>query len=323
MTRYTKGGSFELKKNPNYWKKGLPYLDSVNVLIVPDPSAKLADLRAKKVDLDEVSFSSLQPFRRSNPEAVVVKFAGNQQGGIGLNQKAPPFTDIRVRQAVQLATNVQDFINIAWDGQGLQNPGCWWYQHPYVIPQDQAFKYNPDKAKALLAQAGVTNLRFTATPNSPDRGAGTSVQLFEIWQEQLKKIGVQFDIETPDAAKANQQIYLDKAFQAYSYAQAAAHEDPDRFWMVFVYPKAGRQPVNYQDLRMVQYLEGQRAAKTIEERAQWYQKAQLLNVEDPGYIFLVTPYKFIAMQPYVRNWVPRASLGSVTRNSDEMWLDKS
>ena len=58
------------------------------------------------------------------------------------------------------------------------------------------------------------------------------------------------------------------------------------------------------------------------EALQWYQKAQLLNVEDPGYIFLATPYKYLAMQPYVRNWVPRASLGSVTRNSDEMWLDK-
>lgn len=323
MTRYTKGGSFELKKNPTYWKKGLPYLDGVNVLIVGDPAAKLANLRAKKVDVEDVPYSQLQPFRRSNPDAVAIKVPGNVQGGFGINQKAPPFTDIRVRQAVQLATDIRDFINIAWDGQGQQNPGCWWYQHPYVIPQEQAFKYNPDKAKALLAQAGVTNLRFTATANGPGRGPGSSAQLFEIWQEQLKKIGVQIDIEAPDSAKATQQIYLDRAFQVYSYALAATHEDPDRFWMVFVYPKAGRQPVNYQDPRMTQYLEAQRIAKTIEERAQWYQKAQFLNVEDPGYIFLVTPYKFVAMQPYVRNWVPRASFGSVTRNSDEMWLEKS
>jgi len=286
-------------------------------------TALLADLRAKKVDLGEIPFSQLQPFRRSNAEAVIIKFAGNVQGGFAVNQKAPPFTDIRVRQAVQMAINMDDFINIVWDGQAKQNPGCWWWQHPYVIPQDQAFKYNPDKAKALLAQAGVTNLRSTGTPDSPDRGQRSTVQQMEIWQQQHKKIGVQMDIETPDAAKANQQIYIDRAFQAYSYAQAATHEDPDRFWMVFVYPKAGRQPTNYQDARMSQYLEAQRTAKTVDERAQWYQKAQVLNIEDPGYIFLTTPYKFLAMQPYVRNWVPRASFGSVTRNSDEMWLDKS
>ena len=323
MARYNKGSLFELKKNPNYWKQGRPYLEGVTLHIVPDASAKLANLRSKTVDLDEIPFSQLQPFRRSNPEAVIVKFSGNVQGGFAVNQKAAPFTDPRIRKAVQLAINPQDYINIIWDGQAQQNPGCWWWQKPYVIPPDQAFKQDLNKAKALLAEAGSPNgFRFTAIPTAPAAGPGTAVQQLEIWQDQLKKINVQMDIEPLDVAQAGQRIFNDKAFQAYSYQNAATHEDPDRFWMVFVYAKAGNQVPNYQDPRMNEYLEAQRDAKTVDERVQWYQKAQLLNVEDPGYIFLTTPYKYLAMQPYVRNWIPRASLGSVTRNSDEMWLDK-
>jgi peptide/nickel transport system substrate-binding protein len=323
MARYTKGSQFELKKNPTYFKEGRPYLDGITLLIVPDASAKLANLRSKTVDLDEIPFSQLQPFRRSNPEAVVIKFSGNVQGGFAVNQKAAPFTDIRVRKAVQLAIDPQDYINVIWDGQAQQNPGCWWWQKPYVIPQDQAFKQDLNRARQLLAEAGMPNgFRFSAIPTSPATGPGTAAQQLEIWQDQLKKINVQLDIEAMDVAQASQRIFVDKAFQAYSYQQAATHEDPDRFWMVFVYAKAGNQVPNYQDPRMNDYLEGQRAAKTVDERVDWYQKAQRLNVEDPGYIFLTTPYKYLAMQPYVRNWVPRASLGSVTRNSDEMWLDK-
>ncbi len=323
MARYTKGSMFELRKNPNYWKPGLPYLDGVNLHIVPDQAARLANLRSKTVDLNEVPYSQLQPLRRSNPELVVIKFPGNVQGGFAVNHKAPPFTDIRVRQAVQLAINIQDFHNIIWDGQAQQNPGCWWWQKPYVLPLNEAFKQDLQKAKQLLAAAGYADgLRFTAIPTNPDPGPGSAVQQLEIWKDHLKRINVDLEILPLDTAQAGQRIFIDKAFQAYSYAQAAAHEDPDRFWMVFVYTKAGQQVPNYSDPRMDQYLEGQRNARTIEERVDWYQKAQRLNIEDPGYIFLNTPYKFVAMQPYVRNWVPRASLGSVTRNSDEMWLDK-
>ncbi len=72
---------------------------------------------------------------------------------------------------------------------------------------------------------------------------------------------------------------------------------------------------------MDEYLLGARNAATFDERVEFYRKAQRLNLENPGFLILMTPYNFTAFDPRVRNWLPSASYGSVTRNSDEMWLD--
>ena len=85
--------------------------------------------------------------------------------------------------------------------------------------------------------------------------------------------------------------------------------------------RAGRQPINYSDPRMDEYLLGARNAATFDERVEFYRKAQRLNLEDPGFLILMTPYNFTAIGPRVRNWLPSASYGSVTRYGDEIWID--
>ena len=322
MTEYRPGERFAWKRNPNYWKRQ-PYLDGVEAIIQTDRGARLANLRGGQVHLDEIVWSAFKPFRNSNPKHCIVRSAGNVHSGFGINHQR--IRDIRVRQALSRATDVQAFIDLVWDGQARRNAGTFWWQHPYTLPDDEVkalAPYDPQAARQLLAAAGAEGFKFTGVGTSAGgTGAGSTTHHLEIWRDQLRKVGIDMTIDSYDNAQYLQRVYVDKDHDVYCYAGAATHEDPDRLWFIFFYSKAGRQPINYSDPRMDQFLLGARNAATFDERVEFYRKAQRLNLEDPGFLILMTPYNFTAIDPRVRNWLPSASYGSVTRNGDEMWLD--
>jgi peptide/nickel transport system substrate-binding protein len=322
MTEYLPGEHFKWVKNPNYWGPE-PHLDEIEAVIQTDRGTRLANLRGGRVLLDEIAFSAMEPFQNSNPDHYIIRSPGNVHSGFGINHERVP--DIRVRQAMSRATDVQGFIDIVWDGQGQRNPGTWWWQHPYALSPEEVEElapYDPEDARALLAAAGAEGFSFTGVANAGHgTGAGTTTHHLEIWQDQLRQVGIEMGIDTRDAAAYNEQVYVHRDHDTYAYSGAAAHEDPDRLWFIFFYSEAGRQPINYSDSRMDDYLLGARDAMTFDERVESYHEAQRLNLEDPGFLILMTPYNFTAVDPRVRNWIPSASFGSVTRNSYEMWID--
>src|SRR5688572_15535204 len=104
---YQKGVKIEFERNPDYYVKELPYLDSVLLEIAPDATARLSLLRAGKVDLGHM-WGYLVPeeaksLKQTNPEMVMTPTLTIGQGMIYMRTDQPPFNDIRVRRAVVLA----------------------------------------------------------------------------------------------------------------------------------------------------------------------------------------------------------------------------
>jgi ABC-type transport system substrate-binding protein len=170
---YVAASSATLVRNPNYWgyderypKNQLPYLDGIKMLIIPDDSTALAGVRTGKIDdCDGMSRQAAADMQRSNPEILQLKVPA--AFGLSIDPKnVKPFTDIKVREALQKAINLPQIASNYYMGACDPNPALMTseylkgYSFPYAEwPQDlkDQFTYDPTAAKKLLADAGFPN----------------------------------------------------------------------------------------------------------------------------------------------------------------------
>jgi peptide/nickel transport system substrate-binding protein len=175
LTDYVPGSQFLYQKNPTYWEKDpsgpgkgnqLPYADTLRELIIPDYSTTLAALRTGKLDLlTGVVLTDAQSLWQTTPSLRYMSYL-NGSFGIGMRQdkKDKPYSDVRVRRALMMATDFESIKKnyyggeaevIAWPANSTTN-----FYEPLekLTPAIQElYSYNPEKAKQLLKEAGYPN----------------------------------------------------------------------------------------------------------------------------------------------------------------------
>jgi len=151
----TPAESFEAEKNPNYWQSGLPYLDGVRIVSVPDQAAKLQAILSGDAHIgDEIQPTQIAEVEGDeNAQLLVGENLGLQV--IALHQNEGPFTDVKVRQAIKHSIDREAMVNVIVSGAGdvgqdvPVNPG-----NPLLPEGFQSLTYDPERAKSLLAEAG-------------------------------------------------------------------------------------------------------------------------------------------------------------------------
>jgi peptide/nickel transport system substrate-binding protein len=192
---WTPSEKMTLARNTDYWGDKAK-LDSVEISIVPEDSARVLALLAGQADM----IANVPPVMvnrlKGAPNVQVIDKTGFRTIYAAMNLKMKPFDDVRVRQAVAYAIDTKGLLEgvmnkIGTPGGGLESP---------VIPGAPTlppYPYDPAKAKALLTEAGYPN-GVTVDFYVPTGRYINDRQLGEAIQAQLAKVGIKANLQTPE-----------------------------------------------------------------------------------------------------------------------------
>ncbi|MHB1651584.1 MAG: glutathione ABC transporter substrate-binding protein [Desulfitobacteriaceae bacterium] len=208
---WTPGQKIVLVKNPDYWGEKAK-VDKVVFQVVPEDATRMAMVDTGEAqiaepvpvaDVERLSHSSTMNLLRT-PELGI--------DYIGFNMKKKPFDDIRVRKAISLAIDFDAILSGVYNNVGSKalapmGPKVWGYD-----PNLKPYKYDPNKAKELLKEAGLPN-GFSTTIWTNDNKE--RMKLAEVVQSQLKGIGITSQIKVVEwgaylaaTAKGEHDIYI-------------------------------------------------------------------------------------------------------------------
>jgi peptide/nickel transport system substrate-binding protein len=210
---FVSGSAATLVSNPNYWgyderypQNKLPYIDTLKVLIIPDQATALAALRTGKVDvMDGISLQDTQSMQKTNPEILTTMGPIYQKTTVDPRIDVKPFTDIRVRQAMQMALDLPTIAKSYYGGTAQPYPLALtsYYETGWGLPYDQwpqdlkdEYAYNPTAAKKLLADAGYPSGFKT---NIVADGAG-DMDLLQVVKSYFAAVGIDMEIRPMDSA---------------------------------------------------------------------------------------------------------------------------
>lgn len=288
--QWQQGSRITLKKNPGYWQKGVPYIDTLVFHHLPEDEVRFAALRSGDVDLSErVPSQHVDAIQKGKYKGLNVSFAeGASMKGLVFNAAVAPFNDVKVRQAFAFAIDKQEVIRAAYWGLGIPvnqktHPNSPWH---FDVPDR---KRDLEKARSLLKQAGYSaGLKVKAVVYQ-----GTE-QDIQIVQKQLRDIGVEIEFQIMTLA-----TYLE-AIQTGNFMFGTfggdSHVDPDPNYYVDFHTERvrNRNMPGYSNARVDALLERGRVTMDQQERKKIYHEViRILNDEVPVIWLAIGPYPFV------------------------------
>jgi peptide/nickel transport system substrate-binding protein len=310
------GDRITLADNPDYFR-GRTYLNGYIYLVKPNLATMFLELKAGNID--RMGLTPLQYLRQT----AYPKFARlyNKYRYIpfsyvylGYNLEDPRFADRRVRQALTHAINKQEIIEgvlmgLGEEAYGPYKPGTWYYN-----PKVARFSYDPEKAKALLAEAGwqpnpegvlVKDGRpfeFTILTN---QGNDIREHTAEIIQRRLREVGIRVRIRTVEWAVFVKEFIDKGVFEAVLLGWNTGL-DPDQYdiWNSTKTKPGELNFIHYQNPEVDALLDEGRHTFNQEKRRQAYFKFQEIIARDQPYTFLFIPDALPAISKRFRGIKP-------------------
>ena len=209
FSNWVQGDRIELVKNPDYWGEPAK-LDKVTFRFISDPTAAYAAMMAGDIDAYPVfpAPENLAQFAADPRFSVIV---GTTEGEtiLAMNNARVPFNDIRVREAVAHAIDREALIDGAMFGYGTPIGSHFAPHNPAYEDLTALSAYDPEKSKALLAEAGYPDgfkTTLTLPPPSYARRGG------EIVASQLRAVGIVPEIVNVEWAQWLEQVFKNKDF---------------------------------------------------------------------------------------------------------------
>ena len=319
-----RGAQWTYKKNPTYFRSGLPYLDQVNMVVLADNATENTAFEAKRIDIldyDGLTLDTANQVQKVAPSALRDEYPKVESYYLYIGLKGPPFTDDRVRKALSLSINRDDFIKTFSAGKGewalaASLPGLF-----TDAETKQILKYDPAQAKQLLAAAGHPNgLDFDFTYYT---GYGDLfVSIAQLLQAQLKDGGFNMSLKGSDHA-TDQQRRRAGNFQLSMTARGQGLPlELDSYLYGIFSPGAAENFTGVNDPQLTPLLISQRQETDPTKRKQiWRQAIQRINDQVWALaLFYGTSYRF--RQPYVQNFARNMSDLSTGRNLTGVWVAK-
>jgi peptide/nickel transport system substrate-binding protein len=321
LERWERDRERVLTAHPGYYVEGQPYIDRIEISIVPDQAAAIAAFRTGQTDyLSALTLDVKQAERilDEDPEAALFREQGLTQTRVYMNQEREPFDDVRVRRAVALAIDRQgmiDSIRAGGSPTAAVTPTLFG-----GLPSEEAVRlqpHDPERARALLAEAGFPQ-GFSTRMIITD-GYGENVVREAQWvQQDLAEVGIQVELVVQDYATYFTESFAGKNYDmgyglqtpmlsADEYLTGEWTSDGPRNWYGIADPALDQMIVR-------QRGELDRAAR--EQQLQDIQRYIIENVSNPVPLYVYDGLSIYA--PYLHDVYPHPDYG--TRHHARMWL---
>jgi len=337
---YVPASLLRFVKNPEYWEtnpvgpgKGdqIPYVDEVKELIIPDLSTQQAALRTGKIDgIGGVIREQWEVLMQQCPDLEYVRTLSNQPWVIGMrtNNPALPYYDVRVRQALMLATDFETIVRDYYKGEAeidvwpVNKTITGLYKPLEEMPEAvrELFTYDPEKARQLLKDAGYPNGFKTKVIVS---GAGAIDEL-SIFKDMWSKVNVdiEMDVREPGGfftiamARRHEEMIYRSMFSTLSIQLfQSGWRGTSSFNSSFVNDPAGSIPLLeniYNEIQTYIFTDTPRAYEA-------YRSAKSYLLEQAYYIPRPTPYTYTLWWPWLQNFYGQGWGGFSTY----IWIDEA
>lgn len=195
FAEWQSGQRVVVERNPDYWDTA-PALEAVVFRPITDANTRVAEMMAGGLDvMVEVPPDNLATFKQDANFAVAEQ-AGPHVWFTILNAKSGPFADKKVRQAANYAVNKQGLVDNVLQGSATVAAGPIPPAFNWVENKTEPYPYDPEKAKALLAEAGASNPEVTFYVTEGGSGMLDPITMGAAIQADLQAVGFKVKIET-------------------------------------------------------------------------------------------------------------------------------
>jgi peptide/nickel transport system substrate-binding protein len=302
LKEYRRGQRMVLVRNPDYFEPGIPYVDSVEIAIMPDSSTQLAAFASRRIDIvTPANYAQAETLKSVNPNTVLQEYTEMALQGIGCNARRKPFDDVRVRQALCYAIDQQKIIDTVYQGHGRKQRAVSAAYAGWVVPYDKlplSDAPNIAKARKLLAEAGYPN-GFSVKCKTVYR---YMQQEATVAAEMFKAIGVQMEIvDVEYGAFLKARNTADFELIAFALAPFGDIED---FTTALYRTGASRNFAGWGNAELDKLCDEGRRETNLAKRKAIFAKIQAVLAENCWLIGFPRYTNLEAWHPHVKDYVP-------------------
>ncbi|MEQ2563199.1 ABC transporter substrate-binding protein [Ventrimonas sp. CLA-AP-H27] len=294
-----------LTRNEDYWK-GASELPGVVIKIIPDTETQSMMFESGELDILDLDYAadSVDRFTETYPDQIV---QGPRVGIVyfTMNFNKEPFQDVRVRKAVQMSIDRQAILDALYGGRGQVEQGIFPHGLIGFNPDQEEIKYDPEAAKALLAEAGYAD-GFDMEIAADSSASDTMTMALEIVSDQLAEVGINAEIKNYDESTW---LETRKSGELGSFMStwSADYNDPDNFIYTFFgnEEKTKIRSINYPDTEVMERVAKARTIVNEDERLAEYKALEEKIVhEDAAWVPMFSRLHLFAVSKRVQGFAP-------------------
>jgi len=308
FVEWVQGDHITEKANPNYWKSGYPKVETLIFRVIPESATRVAAIQTGEVDVVGRLSSEEAQSLLGVQGVQVISYPVNRVYYIAFNNMTTgldqPTMDPKVRIAMNHAVDVQTIIDSIFEGYSKRSTG-------FVATGEmgygvvQPFEYDPEKAKALLAEAGYAD-GFEMDMACPAGAYTNFEEVCEAIVGYLAEVGITVNLEIMESGKywdleATKQLpplfgdsWSEVMGEAYN-RMAGALLGPDASYS------------SWNDPKIIDLLKQISTTVDTDARKKLYEDIQVYMMENPPFIYLYEPMAFEAVRDYVQDYRPRGA----------------
>jgi len=337
LADFVQGNSNTYVKNPIYWdtekiggvETKLPLVDKIVFRTIKDEATALTALRTGKLDIMEnIRWSAVEELKKNAPQLQWSKWLSMLGQFIALRVDTKPFDDIRVRRALNFAVNKQEIVKEYYGGNAElfaypQHPDFVGYFEPLEAMPDsvkELFTYNPEKAKKLLAEAGVPKgftFKVQVCTCATDH-----MDLLPLLASYFEQVGVKIEIQ-PMEYGAYLSAMTTKT-NTPGYMMNNGHTNPTTSIRKSFVTGQVWNPSQWTDREYDKKMEAVYLERDEGKRQALLKDMTREILDKAPYVWLPTPYIFTAWWPWVKNYAGELRAGAVRPGPiyARIWVDQ-